>query len=559
MPQDAPSPAEIQAGSRLSKRFKGRISRYRGIAVIVAFAITIRLAFLAYLVKTPGFTWIDPDGYLFQAFSLIDSSGRWRWTMDAVRYSGPYIKAPLYQLLLSLFEYSPRGYGLTAAVTHALLAGLTVFALWSLVGDLHSRRAALVAAFAYAIYLPSLVSVNAIMQERLYVPLLVAGFALLSRSLRDVDRYWTLALSGMVLGLAALTRSMPVYFVGPGALLTAWMADTCPRGLKRAAAFLAGFGVIVVPYTLFISVELHRFVLIENIGAYGIARLDPQGQQFFPASAVEPPTMVQAAAYAGRRFFSDPVGFMGGKISGVTGTFRLGGGRWLDSHASLPTASSARLAKIAAHSLGDALFAIFALAAPFGFVAAKHRAIARMLALWVLVDLGMTAMAGYAGQRFREPIDWTLLAFGACLLAGAERRTTPRSLLVCVALCVLMARGMLPSIGPAIDSRADYGVGPWENTSGTRSASAEGAAGFKTGVINGRLDVLLKTRNPEKRVAVVLRVDGESTADAVIGAEGYRLRLPHVGTRAFVEVEGAARGGKTGLVIEAPSAGQTIP
>lgn len=542
----------------MSGRFRGSISRYGGIAAIVAFAVTIRLAFLDYLVKTPGFTWIDPDSYLFHAFSLIDSSGHWRWTLDAVRYSGPYIKAPLYQLLLSLFEYSPRGYGLTAGVTHALLAGLTVFALWALGTDLHSRRAALLAAFAYAIYFPSLVSVNAIMQERLFVPLLVAGFALLSRGLRHVDGYWTLALSGMVLGLAALTRSMPVYFIGPAALLLAWTADTWPRGFKQGGAFLAGFGAIVVPYTWFISVEMQRFILIENIGAYGIARLDPQGRQFFPASEVEPPTTIQTAAYASQGFLSDPIGFTGGKIGGLTGTFRLGGGRWLDSHASLPTAASARLAKFAAHSLGDALFAIFALAAPFGFVGAKNRAVARILVLWILIDLGMTAMAGYAGQRFREPVDWTLLVFGACALAGVERRMSGRSLLVCGALCVFMARAMLTSIGSAIDSRADYGISPWEDASGTRSASAQGAAGFKAGVINGRLDVFLKTEDPGKRVAVVLRVDGESTL-AVIDANGYRLRLPYVGARAFVEVEGTVRDSRTGLVIAAPSAGRAVP
>lgn len=536
----------------MSAGLRAFAARHWLVALLAALAVGSRLAFLAYIVGTPGFTWVDPDGYLFRAYSLIDPAGDWRWTIEAVRYSGPYVKAPLYPLLLSLFEFSPRGYGLSAAATHALLAGLTTVSVWSLAADLHSRRAAFLAALICALQFSSVASVSVIMQERLYVPLLTAAFALLARALRDTDRFPLLALSGVVFGLAALTRSMPVYFAGPAALLMWRLSDTRRRGGRRAAAFLSGFAAVAAPYTLFISGELDRFVLIENIGAYGVARLDPQGQASFPRSDVEAPTTAQVASFAVRRFIGDPMGFAGDRLRALSGTFRLGGGRWLDTHASFPTASSARLAKVAVHLGGDAPYALLALAAPFGFLVARQRAIAALVALWILVHLGMTVMAGYAGQRFREPIDWALFAFGSCLLCGGARRPSTRELGLALAAFLLVLRGIVVSIGPAIESRADYGISPWEDGADRRAARAEGPAGFKTGVVNGRLDVRLRAENAG-RVIVVVRVDGETAADVVVGPEGYRLDFPHPGSRAFVEVSGSGPSGRAALLIEAPS------
>ena len=47
------------------------------------------------------------------------------------------------------------------------------------------------------------------------MPFLMIAFALLAHALARSDRMWRFGLAGATLSLAALTRSMPVFFVGP--------------------------------------------------------------------------------------------------------------------------------------------------------------------------------------------------------------------------------------------------------------------------------------------------------------------------------------------------------
>jgi 4-amino-4-deoxy-L-arabinose transferase-like glycosyltransferase len=141
------------------------------------------------------------------------------------------VKAPLYQVLLSVVVRSPLGYEDTAGLVHVLLACVTTAALWWLVRAMHSTGAAYLAAGVYAVYVPSIVSANAIMQERLYIPLMVSGFAVLSWAILRSDRAWRFAAAGSVMALAALTRSMPLCFAVPCALLIGVSSADRGRGV----------------------------------------------------------------------------------------------------------------------------------------------------------------------------------------------------------------------------------------------------------------------------------------------------------------------------------------
>ena len=116
-----------------------------------------------------------------------------------------------------MFVASPFGYFWSVAFAHAALGALAVFALWSLGRDLHSETTGTIAATCYAI--TSLLSRPPTCSCRsAYLPLLITAFALLARALKEPSS-WRFGLAGGAMGLAAMARSMPVYFAGPAAVL----------------------------------------------------------------------------------------------------------------------------------------------------------------------------------------------------------------------------------------------------------------------------------------------------------------------------------------------------
>ncbi len=340
-------------------------TRWLPVGLIALVAVFVRLAYLVWLRGTPGFEWIDPDGYGPRARLLVTpDGGGWQWDLEAVRYVGPYVKAPLYPIFLALFVGSPFGDLWSAACVQAVLAGLSTLALWSLAHDLHSRRAGFLAAIAYGAYFPGIVSANTFMQERLYVPLLLGALAVLARACRN-RRPALFVLAGMSLGFAALTRSMPVYFAGPVFLLLFFTGKDRWSGAVCGGAFLIGFATVVVPYSLFVSILSGQLVLVENIGAYGLARLTEGGRAAFAVD--EAPGFVEVARFVWGSFAESPWAFVSEKLALMSGMFQLSAGRWLEVHGSFPTATAAIVGKIAAHLFGDSVFALSVLAAPMAW------------------------------------------------------------------------------------------------------------------------------------------------------------------------------------------------
>src|SRR5262249_4029944 len=159
------------------------------------------------------------------------------------------------------------------------------------------------------------------------------------------------------------------------------------------------------PYSVFISSQVKHLVLIENIGAFGLPRSEA-GRAFFADDTVVP-TLGQVVRFFWHRLATTPVLFAREQIGLVLGTFQGGGGRWLQVHRSFPEASAARVAKVAAHLFGDLPLVAIVVLSPIGLAVGRRRDISALLTLWILVHLTMTALSGYGGQRFREPIDWT--------------------------------------------------------------------------------------------------------------------------------------------------------
>ena len=504
-------------------------------------ALAVRLAYLAALVRRPGFRWIDPDRYAEMGALLAHGEGGWRWTLDAVLYL-KHVKAPLYPVALSLFALLPAPYPFSAAIAQAVASAACVGFLFVIGRALHSSRAGLIAAFLNAIYLPSIFDVAVIQQESLHIPLLLAGFALLADAASRDRSPWRFALAGAVLGLSALARSMPVYYVGPAAIVYAAVAGPRDRqAWGRAGALLAGFAAATAPYILYISAAMGHLVLIDNMGSIHF------GTAYQHSRAVvhnaPPPTLPEVIGMFLRTFARAPLGFLGDRVEDLRGLFMLRGGRWLQLNVHAATAAGAAGYKLLAHACQDVPFALSAMLAPFGWAFARNRRAAALVGLWVLLYIGLLVAFTWSGARYRAPYEPHLMALGAVVLAGAWRRPPVPALAAASAASLFVAWAVSASVPATARARAEYGIAEWWVGEGGRKAKAVGGSGFTVVPVDGQIQLTVvpwEQPAPGDPVRVRMRVDGRPAGEVVMdGTEQRPLVHPWPGDTAFVELYGA--------------------
>jgi 4-amino-4-deoxy-L-arabinose transferase-like glycosyltransferase len=193
---------------------------YAALAVIAAVALAVRVWYL-FGPASPGgeFTVVDPDQYARQGDMLARHGQGWSWSLDAVKYF-QFVKAPLYIVFLSLVRlYVPGEFPFSATVAQAVLNTVTIAAVFWIAMRLHSAAAGAIGAALFALYLPSILGAAAFSQEAVYIPLAtLACAALIDASTRGASATaW--ALAGAAFGLAALARSLAIYYVPLAAVL----------------------------------------------------------------------------------------------------------------------------------------------------------------------------------------------------------------------------------------------------------------------------------------------------------------------------------------------------
>src|SRR6185295_9079288 len=151
---------------------------------------------------------------------------------------------PLYPYFIGVL-YGLFGTLTAVKVAQAVLSALLVPALGRIGQALFGERAGLAAAGLCAFY-PELVWFSAhFWVETLFVALLWWGFERLLAADRDASSPRA-AVAGLLLGLSILARETVLYFLPLAAL---WLAWRRPRGLPRAAIFLAVALGTVAPWT----------------------------------------------------------------------------------------------------------------------------------------------------------------------------------------------------------------------------------------------------------------------------------------------------------------------
>jgi 4-amino-4-deoxy-L-arabinose transferase-like glycosyltransferase len=243
---------------------------------ILAAALLLRLGYPA-LVGLPdhtplhGFV-IDEQEYYGAAAVL--ASGRGLSFYDTF----PWTRTAAYPLFVgALFALFGPQTG-PVFVAQALLSVVTLYGLAWLAGRAAlaapalrlSRPAAERAAAALgAVWLPFTLFANLLLSETLFLLLIVGVFALLARYV-DGRGHGLLLGAGLLLGLAALTRSTALAFAAPAALWLLWLERRGPARWRAPALLLAGLAVCLAPQVAYNYAAYHRLILGDTSSGYNL-------------------------------------------------------------------------------------------------------------------------------------------------------------------------------------------------------------------------------------------------------------------------------------------------
>ena len=420
--------------------------------------------------------WADPDEYRIHSELIVINASGVHWDVRAFML-GPLVKAPLYPFVLAVAASLPAPFPLSAALIQIALGAAAVAGLFVIGREMHSELAGLIAAAVYAVWLPSLGAVPFLLQEQLHVPLVIAGMALLLRASARSASPVQFAVAGGVLGLAALARLMPLYYIGPAAVAYVALADDRRRAIREATSLLLGFVVVVLPVMLYISAKMGRLVLIDNMGGSAFGMIYRQVRPDIDIHTAPPPSAFESIRMVWREMSGEPKTFVRDRAADFQRLFRLVSWQWLEAQPTVARRSQALALRAVAGS-SDALFGLSAVLAPLGVVLARRRREAILAALWVCLHIGLLIMFAWSGVRYREPYEPFLIALAAVVVAGTWRQVKWLPL----ALALTASFAISAAVGASIPRRRSRGR-PMATPRGSppmtrKQTSTPGDAGF---------------------------------------------------------------------------------
>ena len=502
------------------------------LTLILTGALALRVSYFSAAIHTPGYVWQDPDGYLEQGLRLSQQGQHWQWTFKAVTYGingREHALPPGYPVFLSVFAMFP-GFPRTAQVAQIVLAVGSV-ALVFLIGRLiHSTTAGLVAAAGYALWVPNVFTVWSTSQETVYLPVLLLGFLLLTRAIvRDAGPL-SFGVAGLVFGLAALTRSMPLFFVFPAALLHVALAPSRRRGVVQAAAFVLGVLLLVVPYSAALTRHFGRLTIIDT---HGSIHFDVTGAPGTDA----PPSLADTAKALGQSIAARPWGYFLDCVERARTLFYVNGGRMLQIYVTSSTRAGAALWKVIVHLGADLPLLFAAILAPIGAVLCRQRRAAAIFILWAVVNIGIAALGGFGGARLRQPFEPLMLVLAAVVLAGAWQKPPRVWLAVAAAGALVAAVAVVPQIPRSLAARADYGVS-WPSVLDRPKGQMTGTAGFNVIATTGAVTFHATGQEATSGVDLIVRANGRDVGAAHLEhgqSSPIQVPWPEVGM-AFLDI-----------------------
>lgn len=222
------------------------------------FALVLILRAAIPFVAHDGLRNRDPDGYWRLAKNL------WKYDTFGTEYVPTAYRPPLYPILLAPAVALGENAWLAIAALHAVMGLLSLLLIWDLARDL-APEAAWLAALLVA-WDPILVRWSAeIMTETLATFLAILFWLWCMRAAKGVI---SALVTGIVTGMAALTRPTFLAVLPAAVLLAYFTARTRSRGVLYGGLLLLGSGVLLVPWWLRNERAFHRFVPATTHGGY---------------------------------------------------------------------------------------------------------------------------------------------------------------------------------------------------------------------------------------------------------------------------------------------------
>lgn len=274
------------AEGRAARMIRGRPGTRSAFCALVALALVLRLL---YLDATPGYALRhDARDYERHAQSIAVGEGYSHHVAygrpTAFRPPGyPYFLAGVYRV--AGVERAPLARRLHVARIAQAFVGAAIVALIGVLATmLWGRRTGLVATALGAVYVPLILVGGAVMSEPLFAVAMLAALVAALVHRRSPHRYRYAVLTGVLAGLAVLTRANAVILLLPLALAL-W--DGRPRlawpSLGPPIALVIAAVLTVMPWTIRNATALHAFVPVSTqlgsslAGTYNdTARTDPE-------------------------------------------------------------------------------------------------------------------------------------------------------------------------------------------------------------------------------------------------------------------------------------------
>jgi len=413
------------------------------LAAILLAALLLRLLYpqaVGLPERTPmhGFV-IDEQEYYGAASVLAD--GRGLHFYDTFTWT----RTPAYVLLVgSLFVLLGRDTG-PVFILQALLSTLTLWGLAALAGreaarapalGLSPRSAMRWAALTGAVWLPFTLFSNLLVSETLFLLLIVGAFLLLERWADSTHPSLLLA-AGILLGLAALTRSTTLAFLplaAGWAGWVAWRAGAVRRWAVAPVALLVAAGLTLLPAVVANYADYGRLIIGDTTGGYNLwlAANGVRDAERLSADLAAIPNPADKQSYAYSQAFEEiaarPADFVGKGLKESLDLWKI---NFSSEERQVRGFAEGRVPALHLWSLfvgEDLLYVIIVPLALLGLAAAPPHPIKLLLALWALTWVVM-AFVFFAVTRFRFPVvslllPWVPLGL-ATLLRLSSRLSAP--------------------------------------------------------------------------------------------------------------------------------------
>jgi 4-amino-4-deoxy-L-arabinose transferase-like glycosyltransferase len=278
-----------------------------GLTLLLVVALALRLAFIA---ATDGYHPRHDDGHYARLACSLVVGGQYSTRTPSSTPEGctemprgpnapTAFRPPAYPFLLAgVLEAGhliPGGFWTDGRIVNAVL-GTLVVALAALIGlQVWGRSVALLTAALAAVNPPLILVGGSLLSEPLFLALVLGAVAIALRSRTSGRPVLWAAGAGVLVGLAALTKSTGVVLLLP--LVPA--VATRPRRPWAAVALVLATAVTIAPWTVRNEVRMHAFIPVSNqLGSWLAGTYNAQARSDFRHPAASQPHVREFAGLA---------------------------------------------------------------------------------------------------------------------------------------------------------------------------------------------------------------------------------------------------------------------